>query len=326
MSKIEVSLFPHAETRYPVKTASLGGILGHIRRGTYAQQIQHVQAQLTMGKEAYSAAKKRLPCFTPAGTFSPTRAKAHLIQSTRLIHYDLDDLADVATAKAMLAQDVHVLHAFVSPSGAGLKFAMLVDIDIPNHETYKHAWASILGYLRRQYPTLAVANDDSCSDISRLCFVSHDPALYINAQAQPFEVPPHVPIEQPRKAYKPFAPSSMDDERRRVEEALNVLPAAEYALWLRISQALHASGASWAFDVWDAWSRGGDHYKESENHRKWNSFKSDGGVNLATVFYLAKAHGYQPSKTDHDTPRQALRTSLRQTLRTSLRQTLRRSF
>jgi VirE N-terminal domain/Primase C terminal 2 (PriCT-2) len=320
MAEFEVSLFRSKTDTTPVEHLPLGRVLRNIRTGTYRGHLVYVRQQRTISEDAYKVAKNNLPAFTPAGTFSPTRANANVAQATGLVHYDLDKLSDVVQAKRRLREDARVLYAFVSPSGGGLKFAMQAT-GIVDDATYKHAWAYILADLQERYPAVAVSTDQACRDISRLCFISDDPALYVNPQAAVVSIPPYIPREQPRKAYKPFTPASTDEERRRVEEALSVLPATDYALWLRISQALHASGASWAFDVWDTWSRGGDHYREEENHRKWGGFKSDGGRTLATVFHEAKEHGYQPT-----TRQPVVARTMTHTLSRGIARTIRRSL
>lgn len=322
----EVSLFEHGKNATPIGTQSLWNVLRRIRTGAYAEQIARVRAvKRTQSEERYRTAKVQLPAFTPCGVFS-YRASDRLIQTNGLAQYDIDSAGDVridaVTLKSLLADDPHITYAFISPSGEGVKCALPVSIAIPSAEVYKHAWAEGLRYLSERYPDIAVANDKSCSDVSRLCFVSHDPALYGNPQAQPLSIPPYIPREQPRKAYKPFAPTSTDEERRRVEEALRHFSPADYNDWLLVSQCLHASGEPWAMSIWDAWSQSGGHYVEQENHRKWDGFRTDGTRRtLGTLFKEAMQRGYQPARRQ-----QAVARTIQRTIPRTIARTIRRSL
>jgi hypothetical protein len=74
---------------------------------------------------------------------------------------------------------------------------------VPDDAAYKHAWQAVADYYRQQH---GVTWDPSGKDICRLCFVSWDPALYLNPEAQPFSVAargttaPRPPIAPPQYA------------------------------------------------------------------------------------------------------------------------------
>lgn len=65
--------------------------------------------------------------------------------------------------------------------------------------------------------------------------------------------------------------------------------------WRTIGMALHSTGAGdQAFGLWSEWSQQSDKFNLPDQRRVWNSFKQGGGVNLATLFGIAKANGYLP--------------------------------
>jgi P4 family phage/plasmid primase-like protien len=189
---MHVSVFRGVKPR-PADCFTLDLALQYIRNGEYARQVAELRQVLdTQGTDAYDDARKKdLPGFTMAGIFAH-RANARLTEANGLVTFDIDDLPDPAATKALLIADPYVALAFISLSSKGLKFSVRTD-GIVDDRTYKHAWHAILAYFACTYPDLAVANDKTCKDISRLCFVSHDPDLYINPQPQRFIVPPEAP-------------------------------------------------------------------------------------------------------------------------------------
>ena len=47
------------------------------------------------------------------------------------------------------------------------------------------------------------------------------------------------------------------------------------------------------FELFDAWSRGGETYKAKATRDTWRSVKADGAVTIGTLFHLAKQHGFK---------------------------------
>jgi hypothetical protein len=298
MRNPRVSLFASSTNTNPIATVSLSTILDHIRTGTYSQHVLWVRQQrTTKGEDAYREAKKGLKALTPAGTFS-RRANTKLLTASGLAHYDLDGVGHVAQAKALLAQDQHVVYAFTSPSGDGIKFAVWTD-GIMDNTTYKHAWQTVLAYLQGRYPALAVNTDRGCKDVARLCYVSFDPALYSNPDAVRFDVPPHVPPTPRSAPQRMFSPRS--DEQARVEVALRHIPSDARETWLTVGMALHSSAEPWARNLWDAWSQTSSKFTECGQEAAWRSFKPDGGVGMGTIFHEAEQYGYRPVRHTNGT-------------------------
>jgi len=83
--------------------------------------------------------------------------------------------------------------------------------------------------------------------------------------------------------------------RREAESALALLSPDGYDLWVQMGMALHACGAEWAFDVWDAWSQRSPKYQGDALAAKWASFgrQSGIGVSLGTLFALAREAGWE---------------------------------
>ena len=71
---------------------------------------------------------------------------------------------------------------FRSPSGNGIKVFTEVSADAKQH---KVSYNKVSGYFRNR---LGIEADESCKDISRLCFLSYDPQAHYNPTSQTFEV------------------------------------------------------------------------------------------------------------------------------------------
>ena len=170
----------------PIETLSLAEALAHIREGMYQRRIEWLRQQRTRATpDAYSAAKRRLPAMTFCGTFSPRRGIAHLKQHSGIVHGDLDHLEDIHAVKRRVATDPHVVYIFVAPSGDGLKLGVHVD-PVPDDRTYKRTWQAVATVHQQLY---GLTWDPSGKDISRLCYVSWDAAIYVNLDALRFAVP-----------------------------------------------------------------------------------------------------------------------------------------
>jgi len=134
--------------------------------------------------EAYATAKQALAAITISGTF-PKRGVAGLEKYSGVICADLDHLKAKGFAieelKQRVAADHHTLFCFASPSGDGLKIGVRVESGAEEHE---EAFRGMQRYIEAAH---GVRPDDKCKDVSRLCFLSHDPTLHINEHAAPLD-------------------------------------------------------------------------------------------------------------------------------------------
>jgi len=90
------------------------------------------------------------------------------------------------------------------------------------------------------------------------------------------------------------------DRVRELRSALAVIPSDERDTWLRVGMALHSTGAGQqAFGIWTEWSQTSDKYEPTTQVKTWSAFKSDRGkaVTAATIFAIAKEHGWVPVET-----------------------------
>lgn len=85
-------------------------------------------------------------------------------------------------------------------------------------------------------------------------------------------------------------------EQQRIESALAAIPPdIDRDTWARLAMAVKSELGDSGFEVFDTWSQGADNYSASAARDTWKSIRPGGGVGIATLFFVAKEHGWQPS-------------------------------
>jgi hypothetical protein len=169
----EVSVFSGSTNTTPIERVSLAVILQRIQDGTYRSSVDHLRQILTSGdSERYRVEKEKSIAFTPCCALH-TRAKdmpwsQKLISTTGLVYFDLDHLDDPEDLKRQLAQDSHVVFAFVSPSAHGLKIGIAAS-GITGPEDYKYAWTVVRDALKYPYPDVHFNEDTHVRFLNALC-------------------------------------------------------------------------------------------------------------------------------------------------------------
>lgn len=154
-------------------------VIGSDRYQTEIENLRRIE-----DKTAYAKSKRELPCIAFNGRFSERVTNDHFTASSRLFHFDLDHLeGDIDVHKAKIAAIPSCVFVFVSPSGTGLKGALHVPpTAIQNDDDFKRLFHQVASYFKQ----VGYDIDNSCKDVRRLCFVSHDPDVYVNWDAEVF--------------------------------------------------------------------------------------------------------------------------------------------
>ncbi|RLC36186.1 hypothetical protein DRH27_05605, partial [Candidatus Falkowbacteria bacterium] len=299
----EISFYPNVtDTRGQVRR--IRSALDGTRDGKWERQITPIRilhAEDPVGNKAEIAARKReLPGATFSGKFK-SRNNDGLIESSGVLVADLDDLSDdqIESLKNRLAQDVHVICSFRSPVN-GLKILFR----IPDNADFADAFRAVARYLKENYD---VDVDPACTDVARLCFVSYDPAIVYREDATPLPVEPAPPPTATTKesGYTGNATTSSsdvtDDEIRNM---LSHLPRLDYSDWIKVISAVASvrspEVAESLLKEWSPEEVPGE-YAKKIRHRLAD-------VNIGTLVYIAKEHGYAPgSARKRPERRQAVR-------------------
>ena len=295
-------------------------------------------------KKVIDPTKKRFPATTFSGTF-PDGRKADLVEThSGMICQDIDlkpktadEIPDIeqrqAKLRELLSQDVHVAGMFTSPSGYGLKPLFLLtgmESWIPEGASYRQrveainlfhaaAFITVKDYLYQSYASLIFNGevDEQWKDVSRLCFMPHDPKITwkndpapfdltwskeMEAQVSRFQGEQPRPDTRPRKKIQPKTREGNDSE----EGVPDWLPSAlehlkphcgEYDTWLRVIFALATTynKSDDGLDVADEWSRGVDNYGSRDVVEKAYD-GTDGSVTAGTIWKMAKDTGWTPPR------------------------------
>lgn len=175
----KISLFLNVNAKTPSTELTIANLIDGIRIGRWKNRIEELRKVFnTDGEKAYKEARRKsLGCVTISGTFS-SRSDDSLKCHSGLIAIDLDDLGEnLAATKQKLMDDNTVFCCFVSPSGNGLK--VLLPIDANDEATHRVAYRQIL----ERYQALGMKPDPTCRNLSRLCFVSFDPEIWISSSS-----------------------------------------------------------------------------------------------------------------------------------------------
>lgn len=81
-------------------------------------------------------------------------------------------------------------------------------------------------------------------------------------------------------------------EADRVRAALAAIPAGDYSTWVDMAFAVKHGLGEAGFDLWDAWSQTAPNYDARSARATWRSASESGAITLASLFWLAREHGF----------------------------------
>ena len=152
------------------------------------EKTRYCNATAITDPPAYKIYKeKNLPAVTFSGTFPKGKRKAqHLIRHNGYITIDVDGLTaeQIASLLAELAQMPHVVMAFISPSGKGIKVIVRVDPIPQNALEHKGAYQACLDFFEDLADEYQFEVDTTGKDCSRLCYLAHDPLAIFHTESQ----------------------------------------------------------------------------------------------------------------------------------------------
>ena len=156
-------------------------VLNEIKTERWKKEITEIRNHINNGdSKKADYIKKTLPAFTVSATFKENRKKKNIESYSNLLHLDYDYVDNVIELKAKVVSIPFTYAAFISPSGKGLKVLVKSNNNLRTH-TFS------FNRLKEHYDGIVgVTSDNSIKDILRLCFISYDPDLYINEDAEVF--------------------------------------------------------------------------------------------------------------------------------------------
>ena len=200
-----VTLFKHFST--PVEDVSLIILSNWLASDKYKKQVEEIRELFAQGRtEDAQALKQQLPAFTPSATFKKKRLLPNMEQYSGFVHLDFDKLQpqQLEAAFKTVSELPFTFLCFRSPSGNGLKVFVEVNTGPEHHEI---AYRQVKEYYEK---ATGLKADEKCKDITRLCFVSHDPDLYKNISNQKFQVM-EVPLSVSTSGISETKPTVQDN-------------------------------------------------------------------------------------------------------------------
>ena len=278
------------------------------------EKTRYCNALAITDAPAYKIYKeKNLPAVTFSGTFPKGKRKAqHLIRHSGYITIDVDGLTanQIASLLAELAQMPHIVMAFISPSGKGIKVIVRVNPIPTNDIEHKGAYQACLDFFEDLADEYEFEVDTTGKDCSRLCYLTHDPLAIFHEDTPTIDWDKDAWIQEQNERAARFEIEANKAYTGEADvKALDYIDPndLDYNQWLSVITAGKAAGLSW--QQVDTWSRrGGVRYTEGEVESRWSGLNLD--VSWGAVVNLAKLNGYIPPRLNRKPVKLQKRTDL----------------
>lgn len=171
----------------PMESIPIADLVEKIKNpdATIQQKIRQLRTAYTVDKKLYDNLKKTLPYFVCA-KFSPAFRKKENFAFTDYFILDIDHISQksysIAELRDRIQKDNRVFISFVSPSEDGLKVLFRLQDRCLDANVYSVFYKKFVFEFSQQHKLEQVI-DAVTSDVSRACFVSFDPNVYYNQDA-----------------------------------------------------------------------------------------------------------------------------------------------
>lgn len=279
----KISLYPDAYSTKAIKEITIDEYFKGILDGKWQDEIFKYKS----GKQK----KEKLPAVTISGTFKEGRKDTDIKTYTNLLIIDVDqkdNSINLSQVKEKLKEIPQIFAYHHSVSGEGLALYFPV-----NKTKYKESYEAITQMLANDY---GIVCDASCSNISRLRFISYDPDLYVNYGAEKWTQYPEKEKQFTSKNYDSlvFSENDIDYILQQIKDKhINIAP--DYYSWVRIGFAFaHEYGERGReyFNFISSFYHG--EQKQSPDKQYDICLKSDNhrsGITIKTFFHYAKLAG-----------------------------------
>lgn len=153
-------------------------LLTRIRDGHSKDLVKKIRTEKDPNQQRLL--KRSLPCICWSGKFTRREDKC-LQEHSGIICLDFDKYENqkqMLSDKELLSKDKYVFSVFISPSGNGLKVLVKVPKSPENHVAYFNA-------LQKHFNNPRF--DPTSKNISRVCYESYDPQLFLNHNSSVWE-------------------------------------------------------------------------------------------------------------------------------------------
>ncbi len=278
---------PVSELITAIRTGLIQGI-------SYSDTITRIRKETD--KNTISKLKKGLPKVTLSGTFDQHRINDKFLSHSGLLQIDIDelppDVASYAELRKTLQNDKYTFACFSSPSD---KLKLIVKIP-SDKESHLAAFLAVESYYLSKYQ---IKIDRATKDVTRLCFLSYDPEIFINQNSAVYTK--ITVAATPQKKTPPRAPNyPTTDKSTDIENCLQQIErnridiTGSYADWVKIGFAIADGFGETGRDYYHRVSIFYSGYNTDETNAQYtNCLKGNGKnkVQLASFFQACKDYG-----------------------------------
>ena len=153
-------------------------VLSRIKDGSSRDLVKSIRQEDDKTKR--NELKKELPSICFSGQFTK-RSDVSIKEHSGLICLDLDGYTkqkELLSDKSKFSKNKYVYSVFISPSGKGLNVLVKIPRDAENHVGY---FLALEKFFNSQF------FDKTSKNLSRVCYESFDPDIYINKDAEVWE-------------------------------------------------------------------------------------------------------------------------------------------
>jgi hypothetical protein len=197
---MKVSIFKSIKNTSPYGNRDVGKMLDRIRDGKSKKIVDQIRLEPDIEKKKQYKLELPVVCFN--GQFNK-RSISGLEKASGLMVLDFDDLQNPTHKKQQIAAHKSIFAAWISPRGNGVKALIRIPL-VDNDKDFK----KIYNEVQKIFPDI----DDSGKDISRACFESYDSEIYVNINADVFEVIIIPDVENERIGVTTNVPITDQDE------------------------------------------------------------------------------------------------------------------
>ncbi|MBQ0164837.1 MAG: virulence protein E [Bacteroidales bacterium] len=209
-----------------------------------AALIRQLRMVRLLDAKRYATLKRQLP-YIVCAAFNPSFRKTENFCYTEHLIIDIDHISDkdidIHQLRQRLAADTRVAMMFLSPSGDGLKLLFSLKEKCSDSGVYAIFYKVFARELALLYGIEQVIDSRTC-DVTRACFVSIDPEIYFNPNAEPVDINEYInqdnthalfeikhQIEQEEKQQQaqhlaePTIPASHDPDAETMDQIRNLI-------------------------------------------------------------------------------------------------------
>ena len=182
-------------------------ILDRIKNGASKELVKRIRTQKDKGKR--QELKKKLPAICFSGEFVK-RNDESISSHSGYICLDFDGYVkqkEMLQDKENFTKDKYVFSVFISPSGKGLKVIVKIPKDKDNHTNY---FLSLQNYFDNEH------FDVTSKNVSRVCYESFDPLIYVNENSSVWERIDEKQYEE-KSTYRDAPTIKITDENKIVD-------------------------------------------------------------------------------------------------------------